>query len=268
MRLISIADIKPNPLQPRSEFGEPALEALAASIRASGILQPVLARPVATGGFELVAGERRWRAAQRAGLAHIPAIVRVVSDHESLELALIENLQREDLGPLERARAYQQYIESFRCTADELAGRISESRANVTNYLRLLRLPAEIQDMLRAGALGMGHARAIAALADPARQLAIARLASRRGLAVRQVEALAKREGEERASDREAVHGARADGDRHLASVEESLSRALGVPVRLVVGRGKNRGKVIITYRSLEEFDRISERLTGRSSLD
>lgn len=268
VRQIAVTEIRPNPLQPRTEFNEPALEALAASIRASGVLQPVLARPAAEGGFELVAGERRWRAAQRAGLTHIPAIVRAVSDHESLELALIENLQREDLGPLERARAYQQYIETFRCTADEFAARISESRANVTNYLRLLRLPAEIQEMLRTGELGMGHARAIAGVADPARQLAIARLVLRRNLAVRQVEALARDPEQVSGAGRRAPQGASTGGDRHLARVEESLSRALGVPVRLVAARRKNSGKIIISYGTLDDFDRISQRIVGRSSLD
>lgn len=261
-RYVPVDQIHPNPRQPRATFGEATLADLAGSIRDRGLLQPVLLRTRSGGGFELIAGERRWRAAQLAGLREIPAVVREASDAESLELALVENLQREDLAPLERAAAYQQYLDSFGGSADDLAARLGESRSNVANYLRLLKLQPEVCFLLGSGELSMGHARALAAIADEQRQLALARLAARRRLSVRAVEALA-REPEQRP---EAVRAA--TRRVHAEHTSEQLSKALGMPVSLIPGKKKNSGRVVIHFSSLEEFDRIAERLTGRTGLE
>lgn len=265
IREISLDQIVPNPRQPRAQFPESGLQELAQSIRTQGVIQPIIVRSDGNARYELVAGERRWRAARLAGLETIPAIVRELGGGQSLEVALIENLQREDLTPLERARAYQGYLSTFEVSAEALAARLGESRSNVSNYLRLLRLPEQIQALIEGGKLGMGQARAIAAIEDPQRQLAIATLAVRRNLSVRQVEALAKRPEE---SARPAPSATKVAVDRHLDDVATALSRALGLPVRILAGRRKNSGRVVIAYNSLEDFDRIAERIGGRSSLE
>ncbi len=261
---IPLDRIRRNPNQPRRQFDERSVGSLAASIRSKGLLQPVLVRPLADGEYQLVAGERRWRAAQLAGLDRIPAIIRAATDAESIELALIENLQREDLNALERAEAYRQYLEAYGASVDELAVRVGESRPSVSNYLRLLNLNSSVQDLIRAGELGMGQARAIAGIEDPQAQLGLARLAVRRNLSVRQVEALAK----QRVGVRE--EGARAGVERpkHLDDVERAFGRALGLAVQVKPGRGKNAGRIVIRYRSLEEFDRVAERLGASEYLE
>lgn len=260
VRMVSIAELYPNPRQPRTHFADPALEELADSIRAKGVLQPIMVRPRAVGGFELVAGERRWRASRMAGLTEIPAVVRSLSDSEAVELALIENLKREDLTPIERSRAYQQYMAEFGLSVERLAERLSESRASVANYLRLLKLDPEILTLLGAGELGMGQARALAAVDDRQRQLALARLAIRRNLSTRQVEALTRGDG---AGTKETNNDvSRETGlSRHLRDLERRLGKALGVAVRLVPGRGKNSGRILIPYGNLDEFERILERI-------
>lgn len=257
IRHIPVVQVVPNPKQPRTDFDETALEELAQSIRGKGVLQPILVRPVADGRFELVAGERRWRAVQRLKLETIPAIVRQISARDAVEIALIENLQREDLGPLERARAYQQYTEAFSASAAELAERLGESRANVVNYVRLLKLPVEIQNMIQSKELGMGQARALAAITDPQRQLAVAKLAVRRNLSVRQVEALVQ----DAPTQAPRVDVGGVGVRRHLTQVETEFGKALGLPVRVVAGRKKNSGKIVIAYRNLEEFDRVASKL-------
>jgi ParB family chromosome partitioning protein len=264
VRSMPIEQLVPNPRQPRTHFDDDAIQALASSIRATGILQPLIVRPLPSGSFELVAGERRWRAAKLAGLSVVPALVHDVDEARSLELALIENLQREDLGPLERAAAYQQYIDTFRATPEHLAAQLGESRANVVNYLRILRLPDEIQEMIRSGRLAMGQARALVGIGDAPRQLAVARLAVRRNLSVRQVEELARTGPDPLGT----VEKTGRSPDRHVRDVEESLSKALGLPVALRAGKRKNAGRIIIRYNSLEEFDRIAERLTGNPAVE
>ena len=263
IRRLPISSIRRNPQQPRQAFDAAAIESLAESIRGQGVLQPILVRPLGGGKYELVAGERRWRAARQAGLKDIPVIVRNVTEAESLEIALIENLQREDLNPLERATAYRQYLDTFGMTADELAKRLGESRPNISNYLRLLQLDDQIRGLIESGELGMGQARAIAGIEDKQRQLAIARLAARRNLAVRQVEALAKEPGRTKPAEAEAKVL-----PRHLAEVEDALGRALGVPLKLMPGKKKNSGRIVIRYRNLEEFDLIAEKFGGNSSLE
>lgn len=257
--------VHPNAKQPRRIFVESRLEELAASIRTHGVLQPIVVRP-ADDGYEIIAGERRWRAARLAQLEEIPALIRHVDDAGQLELALIENLQREDLGPLERAAGYQQYMDAFGGSADELAQRLGESRASIANYLRLLRLSPEIRDLLGAGELGMGQARAIAGIADPQRQLAVARLAVRRNLSVRQVEELARANGTTAKGNSAA---ARPDGDRrHYDELAAALGKSLGLPVKLLPGKKKNSGRLVVQFRNLEEFDQIAQRLGGDDLLD
>lgn len=264
LRQIPLDQMRPNPRQPRAPLDQGALEQLAASIRRSGILQPVLVRSTDEPGFELIAGERRWRAAQLAGLETIPAIVRDLNDAQSFETALIENLQREDLGPLERAAAYQQLIDTLGITIDGAAARLGESRANISNYLRILKLSEDVQRMICAGELEMGQARAIAGISNPQRQLAIARLAARRNLSVRQVETLAKESREPAPQPRPSPP----PPDAHLPNVQQALSKALGLSVTLHPGRKKNSGRVVIRYNSLEEFDRIAEQIGGHSVLE
>lgn len=268
LRELPLGSITPNPHQPRSTFSEARLAELANSLKQSGVLQPIVVRPVGPNAFQLIAGERRWRAAQRAGLLTIPAIVRDVTDAQSVEFALVENLQREDLAPLERATAYQRYMESFGVGADDLALRLGESRANVSNYVRLLRLPDEVQELLKIGELGMGQARAIAAATDPRRQLALARLAVRRNLSVRQVEGLVKSAfngegalGDELGTSGTTEPGAEATSNRHTAELASRFSRAIGMPVRVLAGKKKNAGRIVIQYNSLEDFDRLCDRL-------
>lgn len=261
MQQIDVSRISPNPSQPRRRFDPERLAELAASIRTSGVIQPVVVRSRGDGNYELIAGERRWRAAQQAGLTRIPAIVRDAEDAAAQEIALVENLQREDLGPLDRALGYQGYIERFGVTTEQLAQRLGESRANISNYLRLLRLPPEIREMIQAGQLEMGQARAVAGIDNPQRQLAVARLAARRNLSVRQVESLAKASSETETAPR-TVRTLNAQ----MAQVERALSKALGSRVQLRPGRAKNSGRIIISYNSLEEFDAIA-RCLGISSL-
>lgn len=263
---LAINAIKPNPKQPRQAFDETKLQELAQSIRTSGLIQPILVRPVGPGRYELVAGERRWRAAQIAELSEIPAIVRELSDQQMLELALVENLQREDLNPIERAEAYQRYLDLFHVKPEQLAVRLGESRSNVTNYVRLLKLNAEIQAGVREGLLSMGHARALLGVDEPERQLALFRLALRRGWSVRQMEDAVK-SGAGDADDGSAVVASRAR-DKHLDEIERAFRRALGLPVKLSAGRKPNAGRIVIRYRNLEEFEQIADRLGLRGVLD
>lgn len=262
VRNIAVDKIKPNPNQPRREFDETALAELANSIRINGVLQPIMVRPVGDGSFELVAGERRWRASQRAGKASIPATIRNLTDQQSLEIALVENLQRQDLGPLDRAEGYQRYLDLFGGTVEQLAVRLAESRANVVNYLRLLKLPPEIRSMLSRNELSMGHARAIAGVSDPQRQLAIARMTARRNLSVRQVESMCR----EPSADPRPAATTPKGSVRHMEQVAELLSKAIGLPVQVITGRKKNSGKIVISYASIEEFERVAHVL-GADSL-
>jgi len=257
IRQVPIDRITANPAQPRTTFDESSLQEMADSIRANGVLQPLLLRPGQDGRYELVAGERRWRAARLAGLPSVPAVVRELSDSESLQAALVENLQREDLGPLDRATGYQRYLDTFGVTPEELARRLGQSRANVSNYLRLLKLEDPIREMIASGELAMGQARAIAGIADAARRLAVARLAARRRLSARQVEALAKSDTCAAAPDTPAS----TDRPSHLEEAERAFCKALGLAVRLLPGRAKNSGRIIIRYNGLEEFDRVADRL-------
>ena len=258
---IPVALIAPNPLQPRSNFREAELRELAESVRAKGVIQPVLVRP-AGDGYQLVAGERRWRAAQLAGLENVPAIIRRLDDHEALELALTENLLRDDLGPLEAARAYRMLQERFGLSQEEIASRLGMSRVAVTNSLRLLRLPQLIQEMIERGDLTAGHARALLTVDDEAARLRLAERIAKRGLSVREAEALAAKAKSGRPAAPQPPSGESADPNVRAAVIE--LERALGTKVR-ITGDGK-RGKVEISYFSAEDLERLFE-MIRRASL-
>lgn len=256
-----IASITPNPHQPRVHFDEETLASLTASIKELGVLQPVLVRPLGDERFELVAGERRLRAAKRAGLQSIPALIRTIDDSSSLEQALVENLHRQDLNPLEEAASYQQLIEDFGFTHEVLATRVGKSRAAITNTLRLFQLPPSIQRMVQEGRLSAGHARALLGTPDRAFQEALARKAVAEGLSVRAVEEAVKARGEGEPSDgqqpRPAQPRLRPPG---LLELEELLSNHL--ETRVKVDMGAKRGKVVVEFATLEDLERIYRAMT------
>ena len=256
-REVPIELIRPNPDQPRTHFAEAELEELAASIRRRGLLQPILVRPApgAPGEYQIVAGERRWRAAQRAGLQSAPVLVRELNDLETLEAALIENLQRADLNPLEEAGAYAALMAAGGVTQEQAAEAVGKSRSHVANTLRLLQLPAPVQAMVRDGRLSAGHARAVLAAHEP-QALAVQILAE--GLNVREAEALARRSAETGA--RPAARSPRGKSADTLA-LERDLGERLGLQVEITDRDGK--GDVRIRYKSLEQLDHICRRLGG-----
>jgi ParB family chromosome partitioning protein len=259
---LPISQIRVNRQQPRTTFAEQALDELTASVKRHGIMQPLVVRPAGNDGqYELIAGERRLRAARQAGLAEVPVTLRECSDQESLELALIENLQREDLNPLERAEAYRKYLDDTGSTTDELAERLGQSRPNVANHLRLLNLADEVQQMVAAGELQMGHARALLSVDSPERQISLARQVVRRQLSARQVEALVAEHPRSTMTTTET-----STTQRHMQSLEDNLSRSLGIKVNIVTGRKKNAGRIILHYSDLTQFDKIAEKL-GLSQL-
>jgi ParB family chromosome partitioning protein len=249
---IAIGAITPNPRQPRQNFDEDALEELASSIREVGLLQPVVVRKVMPGRFELVMGERRWRACQLAGLEHVPAIVRGTPDDELLREALMENLHREQLNPLEEAAAYQQLLDDFSATHDELARKVGRSRPHISNTIRLLQLPPQVQRRVAAGVLSAGHARALLALADPGEQDRLAHRIVAEGLSVRAVEeivALGQQQAKpRRPSMRQPVTPA-------LTELADRLSDALDTRVKIDVG--KQKGKIVVEFASLDDLQRI-----------
>lgn len=252
--------IEPNPHQPRSQFEEEPLRALAASIREVGLLQPVVVRPEQEGRFVLVAGERRWRAARMAGMTEIPALVREGDETGLLPQALVENLQREDLSPLEEAGAYQQLLEDFGWTHEEIGRRVGKSRTAVTNVLRLLQLPPAIQGMLDRGELSAGHARALLGLEDVAFAGHLARRAIEEGWSVRQVEeAVRDRTGAETSAEpRGRGKGGRGTRPAAIVELEGRLAERLGTRVRIDYG-GKG-GKLVVRFGSLDELERIYRR--------
>jgi ParB family chromosome partitioning protein len=249
---VDTALIRPGRYQPRTHMDREALAELANSIRSQGLLQPVVVRPV-EGGYELIAGERRWRAAQMAGLKQLPAIVREVPDESAMVMALIENIQREDLNPIEEAAGVQRLIDEFRMTHEQAADAVGRSRSATTNLLRLLKLAKPVQDSLMRGAVEMGHARALLPL-DPARQIEVANRIAAKDLSVRETEALVQallRGPGVKKSKRT---------DRDLARLEEDVSQRLGTTVEIKPGR-KGRGKLVVHYSSLDHLDALLKRL-------
>jgi ParB family chromosome partitioning protein len=246
--------LRPNPFQPRGHVDETRLDELAQSIRANGIIQPIVVRR-AGDRFEIIAGERRWRAAVLAGILRVPVVVRDVPDEKLLEVALIENIQREDLNPIEEAGAYRRLAADFSLTQEQIAERVGKDRASVANYLRLLRLPEEVRAELSSGRLSMGHARALVALADAQAQRRAAREVIARGLSVRETEALVKKIAAPPAAPKTE------DKDVHTRAAEERLRFALGTRVRIV--RKHQGGRIEVDFTGEEELQRLYEKLTG-----
>ncbi|MGD0837359.1 MAG: ParB/RepB/Spo0J family partition protein [Polyangia bacterium] len=251
LRSLDIESIRPSTKQPRKHFDDARLDELAESIRSQGIIQPLVVRARAGGGFELIAGERRWRAAQRAGLHQVPAVVREVAESQAFEMALVENLQREDLNPIEEAEGYQRLVAEFGYTQESLSARVGKDRSTVANALRLLKLPPAVRAMVIDGRLNMGHARALLGLeSDPAIER-VARQAASRGLSVRQVEALVKRE---RANDQPPP--AAPPPSPAARDLVRRLEHALATKVKLVESTAKS-GRLEIFYHSLDELDTV-----------
>ena len=250
---LPVSAIRPGKYQPRTKMDPEALNELAASIRAKGLMQPVLVRPLERDSFELIAGERRWRAAQMAGLTEIPALVREVPDETALAMSLIENIQREDLNPMEEAAGVQRLVDEFGMTHDQAADAIGRSRSATTNLLRLLKLAKPVQQMLMQGALEMGHARALLVL-DGARQIEAANRVGARGLSVRETEALVRRLAHSSSTRR------KPSTDRDLARLEEDVSERLGTTVEIRAGR-KGKGKIVLHFSGLDHLDQLLKKL-------
>ena len=255
LREISVDRIRPNRHQPRSVFGDEALDALTASIAELGVLQPILVREIpGAEDFELIAGERRWRASRRAGLATIPAVIRTIDDTRSLKEALVENLQREDLNAIEEALAYQQLIDEFSLTQEDVARAVGKSRSTVANTLRLLHLPAEVQGMVADAQLSAGHARALLGIDDHEVLVRLAARIERDGLSVRETEEAVRRANEPPAPPPTPTPG-RGVRSAALLEVEERLSDHLDT--RVQVDLGARTGKLVVTFADLEDLDRI-----------
>ena len=279
---ISVSSIDPNPNQPRNHFDEDSLAELSASIKAIGLLQPVLVRPSSTPDrFELIAGERRWRASKRAGLSTIPAIVRVTDDVSSVEQALVENLHRQDLTPLEEAAAYQQLLEDFSMTHEQVAAKVGKSRSAITNSLRLLTLPPTIQQHLAEGRLSAGHAKALLGTPDRALQESLARVAVEQSLTVRGLEEAVRNAVNPGASSTTVIPKPGATGAKPktgtpgrvnlvkepgLHELEELLSEHLATPVTVTLS-GKH-GKMVVEFADLEDLERIYRLMTEGPDLD
>ncbi|MEX0960939.1 MAG: ParB/RepB/Spo0J family partition protein [Burkholderiales bacterium] len=253
---LALGALRPGRYQPRTRMDPASISELADSIKAQGLIQPILVRPIDDGQYEIIAGERRWRAAQLAGLKQVPVVVRAVPDGAALAMALIENIQREDLSPLEEANGLRRLIDEFGMTHEAAAGSIGRSRSAVTNLLRLLSLEKPVQDLLARGSIDMGHARALLALSG-ARQTELAQRVAALGLSVRQVEELVN----ERSAPAKAGRSPKRK-DRDIAALEEELAEILGTGIKISHG-AKGRGKLAIAYSSLDQLDDILARLRG-----
>jgi ParB family chromosome partitioning protein len=256
-REIPVDEIDRSPYQTRSRFDEVQLAELAASISATGVVQPIVVRPLPHGRFQLIAGERRWLASQRAGKETIPAIIRQVSDEQAMEMTIVENLQRSDLNPMEQARAFERLAREFQLTQEQIAKRTGKDRASVGNFMRLLKLPTEVQVNVEEGVLTFGHARALLPLEDPQSILKAAQKVRALSMSVRQTESYVQKllspvpAGQDEQKEKPI--------DPNVREVQESLQRALGLKVRIEDKKG--RGRIVIEYGQLDEFDRLLERL-------
>jgi ParB family chromosome partitioning protein len=246
---LPVASLRPNPLQPRKDFDQAALEALAESLRQKGVIQPLVVRPAGDDSYEIVAGERRWRAAQIAQLHEVPVVIRDLDDTEVLEVAIIENIQREDLNAIEEALGIKALVDRFGHTQEKIAEALSKSRSHIANLMRLLTLPEDVQAMVRAGSITAGHARALIGTPDP---VALARKVAAQGLSVREVEKLARESGDPKKPPRARAEPTK---DADTRALEGDLSAHLGLPVK-IDHRGEG-GTVSITYRSLDDLDRL-----------
>lgn len=251
---ININEIKPNQNQPRKSFNEEKLEELAASIIENGLIQPVILRK-ADKGYEIVAGERRWRACRKAGLKEIPCIIREFTDEQNMLIAIIENMQREDLNPVEEAEGLNQMIVNFGMTQEQVSKSVGKSRPYITNALRLLKLPSEIREMLLANQLSAGHARAIAGIGDTEKQIQLAEYAIKEGLSVREIEKIIKEEN----APKKKISRKKAEKSTDVKKVEDDLKQIMGTKVNL--NQSGKKGKIEIEYYSRDELERLIEML-------
>ncbi len=254
---LNIDKIIPNEYQPRRIFNDNALNDLVASIKEKGVIQPIIVRKDSNSSYQLIAGERRWRASQMAGLTSIPVIVKDVAPVEALELALIENIQREDLNPLETAEAFQRLLSDFSLTHEDLSKKVGKDRATVTNYLRILKLTSDVKQWLAEGSLTIGHAKALLQVENSRNQVLIARKVINKGLSVRETEALCRQETSSSSSQPKP----KAAKDPQIASLEEKLMHSLGTKVNLKHRSNKKGGRIEIEYYSLDELDRLLDTL-------
>jgi ParB family chromosome partitioning protein len=256
---IPVGNIERNPFQTRTHFDEAALAELTQSVAASGVVQPIVVRAKGNGKFQLIMGERRWLASQRAGKATIPAIVREVSDEQAMEMTIVENLQRADLNPMEQARAYERLGREFKLTQEQMAQRTGKERASVANFLRLLKLPQPVQHKVEAGELSFGHARALLALESHEQMLKAAQKIGALSMSVRQTESYVKNllDPERKLGK---IEAAAEEIDPNVKAAQEQLQRTLGLKVRIEDTRGK--GRVVIEYSNLEDFDTLLEMLS------
>ena len=252
-RELPVSSISTNTRQPREHFDQEALDSLVASVALVGVLQPIAVRPKGQDTFELISGERRWRAAKQAGLAHIPAVIRQVGDEDSLEHALMENLHRSDLNPLEEAAAYQHLIDDFGLSQDEVAKRVGKSRTAITNSLRLTKLPAEIQSFLVSGELSSGHARSLITISDKKDQISLAKKVVKEGWSVRQLEDHRKKAG----GDKPKKKASGVARDATVMELETYLSEKLSTRVAIKMGQKGVPGKATIEFADLEDLERI-----------
>jgi|HubBroStandDraft_5_1064220.scaffolds.fasta_scaffold83754_2 ParB family chromosome partitioning protein len=253
---IPVGEIDRNPYQTRSRVDEQQLAELASSIASTGVVQPIIVRPLPNGRFQLIAGERRWLASQKAGKDSVPAIVRQVSDEQAMEMTIVENLQRADLNPMEQARAFERLGREFKLTQEQMAQRTGKDRASVSNFLRLLRLPSEVQGKVESGDLSFGHARALLPLENPETILKAAQKVSALSMSVRQTESYVQGLlNPEKKVDSE--HKAKIQLDPNVREAQDRLQRSLGLKVRIEDKNG--RGRVIIEYSRLEDFDTLLE---------
>lgn len=264
VRLVMISSIFPNPLQPRREFPETELEELTSSIKENGLLQPLLVRPDGPGRYELVAGERRLRSVQRLGWQEVPVVVRKVEDEDLLVLALVENLQREELNPLEEAEGYRTLAERFSLTQEEISQAVGKDRSTIANLLRLLKLPPSIRRLLEAGDLSMGHARALLSVVDPVHASNLARQAVKEGWSVREVEQHIR--GPARGAASRAAK-ARPSRDPVVRTLEEALRERLATRVKIRAGK-KGTGVIEVPFHGSEDFERLFVLLAGREASD
>lgn len=256
-RTLRTSEIEPNRDQPRKNFSDEAINTLAESIREHGMLQPILVRPISTGGYQIVAGERRWRAARRAGVQEVPVIIKELSDLETMQIAIIENLQRENLNPIEEANGYNELIEKFDMTQDKISKMVGRSRSAIANSVRLLALPDEVISMLENGDISAGHGRALLAFEDEERLIEVARKAANGSLTVRQVEKLAQTQDaevpENKSSDEKI--------DSYFKEMELSLNERLGRRVK--VDYGKNKGVLVLEFYDKEDLAGLADKLAG-----
>jgi ParB family chromosome partitioning protein len=264
LREVDIDLIEPNNVQPRTRFDETQLEELSQSIKTNGVVQPILVRKTNGGRYQIVAGERRWRAAQRAGLQRIPSVIRDVPDDKMLELALIENIQRQELNAIEEAYAYKRLIETFNLTQETVAQRVGRDRTFVTNYLRLLRLPEDIQLLVEESKLSMGHARALLGIDDADKQREIARGIIERSLSVRDTERAVKRVAAGGESNPAAVTtSSDRSGDANTRAAESKLRRRLGTQVHIIPNPSGEGGKIEVQYYNEADLQRVYEMVMG-----